>query len=243
MKNFLNEYFYVAKHDKIKENVFVFRMCFSVVSILVCMFAMAFAAYGFFSSEVSVQPNSIASSRYTLNVKGVIGTTFPAQVINETDSSDTVQIIHPTAPTDVLVRVPGSVCQYKLSAGEYTFILEKQEGSDLASTGYCKIVFDGKYQVENGDVHYTRQIGKIGPNDSQTCRYVRISVTKDTLVDFVPSLGTYSGEGFDETSKVIFPIGQKTFQSDTIEDEQQAEETISEEASDLSENGENAELS
>ena len=158
MNKFFKEYFHDAKHDKIKENVFVFRMCFSVGIIFVCMFAMAFAAYGFFSSDIYTQPSAISSARYSLSVKGMEGMVLPVWEASDTEQTDSVQIMSPNAPAEVSINVPGSVAQYSLAPGNYTFVLEKEVGPDFASTGYCKIVFNGKYQAENSDAYYTKHV-------------------------------------------------------------------------------------
>lgn len=219
MNKFFKEYFHDAKHDKIKENVFVFRMCFSVGIIFVCMFAMAFAAYGFFSSDIYTQPSAISSARYSLSVKGMEGMVLPVWEASDTEQTDSVQIMSPNAPAEVSMNVPGSVAQYSLAPGNYTFVLEKEVGPDFASTGYCKIVFNGKYQAENSDAYYTKQIGAINPEESKNLRYVYISVSETTVVDFVPSWGTYSGEGFDESTTTISPSGQQVTNVNQTPDE------------------------
>ena len=70
MKKILNELFYVPKYGKVKESVFLARMGISITGILLCLVAMSFAGYAYFSSSVTSGINVIQAASFTLDVNG-----------------------------------------------------------------------------------------------------------------------------------------------------------------------------
>lgn len=68
MKKFLSQMFYVPKYGKMEESAFMMRIAGSVAIILLCLAAMSFAGYAYFSSSVTSGINVIQAACFTLNV-------------------------------------------------------------------------------------------------------------------------------------------------------------------------------
>lgn len=109
MRRVYDEFFCVPKHGKIREKVMLARAAVTVFIMIVCLVAMSVTAYAYFSSDASLNVDTVKAADFDLN-------------ITVTDVS-TGQIV--TAGADGV---------YSLSGGSYTVVLKK-EGT--AETGFC----------------------------------------------------------------------------------------------------------
>ena len=121
MRKIYQNYFDIPEENKgiMSERVFFARLMVAIACIVLCLSAMGFSAYAFFTASVSSNMNQIQAANYSLGVHSTI----------------------------VLVNESGSVAadahnpnKYILQKGMYDFTLVK---SGSASTGYCKIIIDG----------------------------------------------------------------------------------------------------
>lgn len=68
MKTLFNEFFYVPEDGKIREKVMMARITISVVFMVMCLAAMSFTAYAYFTCSVSSNLNTIQSAYYSLEI-------------------------------------------------------------------------------------------------------------------------------------------------------------------------------
>ena len=64
MKKLYNEFFYIPKYGKVKEKVMLMRTALTVVIMVVCLFAMSFTAYAYFSHNVTSGSNIIKAAYF-----------------------------------------------------------------------------------------------------------------------------------------------------------------------------------
>lgn len=182
MRKLYNEYFHISENGILREKVFFARIAVSVACIVLCMAALGFNAYAFFTSEVTSSMNVIKSANYDLDI-----------VVTKDDGSGT--IIQPTVPVvaegENISVIPGATT-YTLGQGKYILSFTKVEGG--ATTGYAKILV-GK------DVKpfFTKQIGGVVDDNKKeiTSRTVSISLEADATVWITPCWGTYAGNATD----------------------------------------------
>ena len=133
MRKIYQKYFEILEEHigNMGEHVFFARLTVAIACIVLCMSAMGFSAYAFFTASVSSNMNQIQAANYSLSVQS------PIVLMNDrgsvaADSSN---------PNKYTMTQPGM----------YDFTLIK---SGNASTGYCKI----KINNNENDVIVTRQI-------------------------------------------------------------------------------------
>lgn len=185
MRKFYQEYFQIPKIGEgiVRDKVFWARIIASIACIVLCMFAMAYNAYAYFSSSVLSDKNTIQTAGYSF--------------VWETDSIKVVS-------TNGSVANEGAVGKYRLQPGTYDFTLKKQ---GQATTGYGEIeVFDQQGNVV--DTLYTKQIGVVDADGSKVeSRIVRIQTTKEVTIQVTACWGTYinpeANPAFDEVAKMI----------------------------------------
>lgn len=125
MKKLYNEFFYVPKYGKVKEKVMLMRTALTVVIMVVCLFAMSFTAYAYFSHNVASGSNIIKAAY------------FDAQITVNNGSND------------VTLAKDGKYQTALLPAGDYSIKLE--HGSSTADTGFC-IVTIGETVYHTGQI-------------------------------------------------------------------------------------------
>lgn len=113
MKAIWKEFFYVPKYGKIREKVILTRGVMTIVVVLMCLAAMGFSAYAYFSDGVSSQITTIQTAKFDLNV-------------TVADSGATREPIE------------GEEKTYSLPAGTYTVTLTRTDDS-TATTGFCEV--------------------------------------------------------------------------------------------------------
>lgn len=133
MRKIYQKYFEIPEEGKgiMGEHVFFARLTVAITCIVLCMSAMGFSAYAFFTVSVSSNMNHIQAANYSLSVQSI-------EIVPENESGS-------------VVADSSNPIKYKLQKGMYDFVLMK-EGN--ANTGYCKI----KINNNENDVIVTRQI-------------------------------------------------------------------------------------
>ena len=134
MKKWYKEYFYIAPEGSVREKVMLSRITVSIVLILVCMAAMSFTAYAYFTSSISSASTILQSAVYDLEISQ------PAGAIEVNG----LQYIENNTGQDAV----------------YTFEVSKG-AKNTATVGYIKItVITDQGDVD----YYTKPIGKFMEN-------------------------------------------------------------------------------
>ena len=178
MRKIYQKYFALPEEgkDTMGEQVFFARLAVSITCIVLCMFAMGFTAYAYFTASISSNMNQIQAASFDLEVQKIEPQTETSSASYEAEKT------------------------YRLKTGSiYKFVLAKHGN---ASTGYCKIVLtpnDVTSKETSEAVFYTQQFGQVGgQNETINEREIYITVGVETTVKFVPCWGTYRGEGVGE---------------------------------------------
>ncbi len=134
MKGFYDEFFYVPKHGygKVKEKVLYARVAVTIGLMVLCLAAMSFVAFAFFTSDISSSSNIIKSATFQAEVS----------IVEKEDSSEVIEVIQ-TDKYEKTASIKKDV--------EYLVTLKK--GGE-AKTGFC-ILSGNKFT----DVYYTQQLG------------------------------------------------------------------------------------
>ena len=186
IRKIYNKYFKIPETGKLDEKVFYARITVSAICIVLCLAALGFNAYAYFTSDITSSQNVIASAGYDL------------EVVCKQTGTDTVIEAQPLTTEESEARIHLAKT-YVLPAGDYEFSLTK--GTVGASTGYAMI------RVEEQEALYTYQIGVTDENGTEVSnRVVRIYVAQETKVTITPCWGTYSGidQLSEELSMIMF---------------------------------------
>ncbi len=181
MRKIYQKYFEIPEENKgiIGEHVFFARLAVSIVCIVLCMSAMGFSAYAYFTASVSSSMHQIQAASFDLEVQKIEPQTKTSSASYDSEKT------------------------YKLQPGIYDFVLTK---SGNASTGYCQIVVMKDATTKSEPVS-TRQFGKSTIQEAPVDkRIVQIKVEEETIVKFVPCWGTFNVEEkdrFDEHTQMI----------------------------------------
>ncbi|MBQ3088222.1 MAG: hypothetical protein IJC36_01175 [Clostridia bacterium] len=129
MRKLYNEFFYIPKQGKIREKVMLARVITTVTIVIICLVAMSFTAYAYFSHNITSGSNIIKAANFDANIS----------ITNNASKGSTVSITN-----------DGESKTANLEAGKYTVELTK--GSSTANKGFCIITIGDKD-------YYTDQIG------------------------------------------------------------------------------------
>lgn len=129
MRKLYYEFFCIPKHGKVREKVMLTRMAMTVTTVIMCLAAMSFTAYAYFSCNITSGSNIIKAANFEANVS-----------ITLTDSNN----------DPITVTNNGKVQTVNLDAGKYT--IELTRGNSTAHKGFCVITVGDKN-------YYTDQIG------------------------------------------------------------------------------------
>lgn len=208
----LYDNFYKIEDDKpIRENVFLARIATSVIIIVFCLFSMGFAAYGFFSADLSSSSNVITTASYHLDVSV---STVPQ---GEVQTAEEIQ------------ATSGGI--YLLDVGTYVLTLCKPDVSSMASTGFASISLYDVDNPANVETYYTKPIGKMLIRDEQgnpvvdengeytftecNTRNFTIEIKEKAHLSVVACWGSYSDIGHDDANAIVFGTAPKSEQNAT----------------------------
>ena len=164
--------------EKVHEKTVVTRGVVAIVVVLVCLFAMTFTAYAYFSKNVTSGSETIASAKFEVKVE-----------LTLTDGNGQTVTIVPTTNDNITFKTD------KLQPGKtYTVTIQTTEKSN-ARTGYIMITAtngDGKY--------YTQQLGADAAVEGGKTEKLtfKLMITEPTLVVFKANWGTSSHYGDTE---------------------------------------------
>lgn len=206
MRKIYHKYFEVPEEGNgiIGERVFFARLTVAIACIVLCMSAMGFSAYAYFTASVSSNMNQIQAANFDLEVQTIEPRTDTSSASYESEKT------------------------YKLQPGIYDFTLKK---SGNASTGYCEILIYNN--TGNTQSVYTQQFGNIkDQEDTIEERTIQIRVVTETRVKFVSCWGTYSGNPIREQEEIIIVDGLEVGVEGKSEATTEDDSVISSETSD-----------
>lgn len=166
MKKLYNEFFYVPKHGKVRENVMMTRLAVTVVTMLLCLFAMTLTAYAYFSYNVSSGFNVIKSSNFDVSIQ-----------ITDNESEVAVNKIDNTTHT------------VHLEAGKTYSVTIDESKNSTANTGFCIVTAEGCPLV-----YHTQQLGADESVEGGRTEIIefKLKVDASTVVNFISHWGTSS---------------------------------------------------
>ena len=115
MRKLYREYFYIPKGGKIREKVMLARVATTVVIVLLCLAAMGFTAYAYFSASLTSGSNKITAATFDIEV---------------------------TVDDNVLSARKGNAYEAILEAGVHIVTLQ-QTVESTAQSGFVVITADG----------------------------------------------------------------------------------------------------
>lgn len=166
MRELYNEFFRISKHGKIREKVMLTRFSMTIITIIICLAAISFSAYAYFSHNITSSSNIIKSAKFETNVSIQI----------ESSSKEAVE-----------VRTSNNIFHVATLTGNKTYYITlKHTDRSTAQTGF--IIITAK---DCDDVYHTRQINR---NEDGTTKTITFSLkpTADTEVTFDSRWGTSS---------------------------------------------------
>lgn len=175
-----------------REKELLLRMTGTIVTIVLCLAAMGFSAFAYFSHSISSGMNVIQSAHFDVVVTLVGVKDATDELVDdagEPNGTDTGAVGGSTSGTNGTVLEGNRLtpCDAKI----YTF---KIEASGDAQTGYCKIVIG--MPGAGQQVYYTTQL-YLQPNESEgqkSALTIEIDMTNGSgyTIEFVPQWGTSS---------------------------------------------------
>ena len=171
MRKLYNEFFYIPKHGKVREKVMLTRVAMTVMIVIMCLAAMSFTAYAYFSYNITSGSNIIKAAHFETKVS-----------IQITDENEEAVDINPITSNYQTYKVG-------LDAGKiYTVTITPTENS-TAKTGFVVITANGCEKT-----YHTQQLGidtNIGEGETKTISF-KLIVTDKTDVHFLAHWGTSS---------------------------------------------------
>ena len=171
MRELYNEFFYIPKHGRVREKVMLTRVVITVMIVIMCLAAMSFTAYAYFSYNITSGSNIIKAAHFETKVS-----------IQITDENGEAVDINPITSNYQTYKVG-------LDAGKiYTVTITPTENS-TAKTGFVVITANGCDKT-----YHTQQLGidtNIGDGKTKTISF-KLIVTDKTDVHFLAHWGTSS---------------------------------------------------
>ena len=169
MRKLYREYFYIPRHEKICDKVMVTRVATAVGIVVMCLMAMSFTAYAYFSHPITSSSNIIKAANFDADVFINITTETgePIPVSEESNHAKTAQ----------------------LKAGNIYHIVLDESTSNTAGTGFVIVS-----SLACKEVYHTQQLGNDESVEGGRTEKIifDLSVTVDTTVCFVSHWGTSS---------------------------------------------------
>ena len=175
MKELYNEYFHVPKQGKVREKVMLVRTAVTVIVMIVCLLAMSFTAYAYFSCNVTSGSNIIKAAHFEVQITVTDGT------------------------NNIVLTTEGKYQVAALKTGkEYSVTLAAPAADGSAETGFC--VITDRYQSK---IYHTQQLG-VDENVSEKYTgsiTFSLTVSEDVDVFFLSHWGTSSSYDPYSTNK------------------------------------------
>lgn len=129
MIKWLQGCFCVPKEGKVSEKVFLSRIALNITMIVICMLAMAFTAFAYFSADIASQKNRIQAAHFDVEVyvSFASGETTVSEPVNR-ESTD-VYLVNMKADTvykvEVIAKGNANTGFVVVSAGGYQYHTEQ----------------------------------------------------------------------------------------------------------------------
>ncbi len=165
MRKFYDEFFYIPKHGKVREKVMLTRIATTVTVIMMCLAAMSFTAYAYFSCNITSGSSVIKSASFYTDV-----------TVQITDASgNEVEVI----TSDYVSHFANG-----LKANQTYYITLKHTDRSTAQTGFVVLTAEGC-----ATRYHTQQLGRDGDGNTATITFT-IVPGADTDVKFYSHWGT-----------------------------------------------------
>ncbi len=182
MRKIYEEYFYVPKHEKVREKTIITRLISTITVVIVCLIAMSVTAYAYFSCNITSTSNFIKSADFQTNVN-----------IKITDSFGNEVPVITSNYKSYLVALKGNT--------EYFITLHHTERS-TAKTGFIIITAEGSTES-----YHTQQLGRDGSGITETLTFYLVP-SQDTNVTLLAHWGTSSYYGYNSDSELYIKQGE-----------------------------------
>ena len=173
MRKLYNEFFCIPKHGKVREKVMLARIAMTVTIVIMCLAAMSFTAYAYFSYNITSGSNIIKSASFytdvTVQITAEDGTAVDTITTNTSD--------HKSHSAE-------------LSADQTYTITVKHNDRSTAQTGFVIVTAEGcetKY--------HTQQLGRDGDGNTYTITF-KLTPGANTVVTFRSHWGTSTYYGY-----------------------------------------------
>lgn len=167
MRELYNEFFRVAKNEKIREKVILARFAKTIVVVLISLVAISFSAYGYFSHSTTSSSNTMQAATFETNVG--IKIESPAGEAVEVKTSN--HVLHTAT----------------LTGGKTYYVTLEHNERSTVQTGFVTIILGGDTQRE----YHSQQIGR---NEDGTTKTIAFSLkpSADVEISFDSHWGTSS---------------------------------------------------
>ncbi len=199
MVNLFRKFFYIPQYGKIDDKVMVTKVVTSVVTVILCLAAMGFSAYAYFSHDLTSGSNTLKGAKFDVKV----------QIQLDDANGEAVTVVTSNYKTHTA----------ELEAGKTYFITAQHTSASTAKTGFLIIT------AENCNTRYhTMQLGKDGAGLTETITFY-LKPTADTKVTFLAHWGTSSYYGYAVDNQNYIQNEEPVTMNITPPDEQASEDT------------------
>lgn len=179
MRKLYNEFFYVPKHEKIRENVMVTRVAMTIIIMVMCLAVMSLTAYAFFSYNVTSGLNTIKAATFEADVQ--------VQITDNNGKAVANSQITPITSDHKKFRIDG------LEVGKYYTVTITPTEQSTAKTGFVIVTADNC-----NDTYHTQQLAKDVNTQSGVTSSItfKMMITGNTSVYLQTHWGTSSYYGY-----------------------------------------------
>ncbi len=175
MKNFYREFFYVSKHEKIRDKVMLTQVISTVAIIICCLIAMSITAYAHFSCNVSSYSNVIRAANFETDIR--------IQITDDDGNAVSDSQIIPTTSDNKNFEIR------ELEVGKYYTVTIKPTEQSTAKTGFVAVTAGGCKET-----YHTQQLAKdVNAKGGETTELsFKLMITDSTIVYLKAHWGTSS---------------------------------------------------
>ena len=173
MRKVWDEFFHIPKHGKVREKVMLMHIVLAIGTAVMCLAAINFGAYAFFSHTVTSGSNVIKAAKFETMVS----------VRSADQNSKSAESVKPISGNEQSFKIEG------LKVGKtYTVTVETTDNS-TAKTGFITVSAD-----DCSETYYTQQLGTDdSAKDGKTEKIsFELMITDDAVVYLNAQWGTSS---------------------------------------------------
>lgn len=168
MRNLYKEFFLVPKQGNVRDKVMLVRTAIMLAIMIVCLVAISFSAYAYFSHTVTSSANIIQSAYFKAGV--------------------TIGVNDPDETSPAVKEIDNITYEVELKAGP-SYIVTLTPGDSTAKTGFCTIIAAGCLETYD-----TQQLGvdmAVAKEETPQITFT-LTVSKTTTVQILSCWGTSS---------------------------------------------------